>query len=134
MIERLKEENGYSLVEVMVSIVILSIAIIPMVSMFDMGLKTAVLGGNYDKGRALANEKLEEIKALDYSQVQAKYPTPGTSQPPDVGIYKFEVITSYCKPDLSACNEPSGSYIKVDVKVLWDNGNKEFNTTGLKVR
>jgi len=41
-----------------------SIAIIPMVSMFDAGLRAAVLGGNYDQARTLANEKLEEVKAL----------------------------------------------------------------------
>ena len=132
MIKSLKTESGYSLVEVMVSIVILSIAIIPMVSMFDMGLKTAVLGGNYDKGRALANQKLEEIKALDYATARTRYPTSGTSS--NSGIYKTEVKTSYCKPDLSACNESSSSYMKVDVTVSWDNGNKEFSTTGLKVR
>ena len=34
------EESGYSLVEVMASIVLLSIAIIPMVAMFDVGLRT----------------------------------------------------------------------------------------------
>ena len=39
MTERFKSESGYSLVEVMVSIMILAIAIIPMVGMFDLGLK-----------------------------------------------------------------------------------------------
>lgn len=46
---------------------LLSIAIIPMIGMFDAGLRAAVLGSNYDKTRALANEKLEEVKALPYS-------------------------------------------------------------------
>ena len=61
MVDRLKNEAGYSLVEVMVAIFILAVAIIPMVGMFDTGLRAAVLGGNYDRGRALANEKLEEV-------------------------------------------------------------------------
>ena len=58
------DEGGYSLVEVIVSIMILAIAILPMVSMFDAGLRAADEGSNYDTARALANEKLEEIKAL----------------------------------------------------------------------
>jgi prepilin-type N-terminal cleavage/methylation domain-containing protein len=66
MIERLRQSGGYSLVEVMASIVILSIAIIPMVGMFDMGLKSANASGKYDEARALANEKLEQAKSLPY--------------------------------------------------------------------
>ena len=66
MIRRLRDEGGYSLVEVMVSIMILTVAIIPMVGMFDMGLKTATRGGNYDTARAFANKKLEQAKSLPY--------------------------------------------------------------------
>src|SRR5204863_2984077 len=61
--QRFRGEAGYSLVEVMASIVILAIAIIPMVGMLDMGLKTATSGSNYDRARALANTNLEKIKA-----------------------------------------------------------------------
>lgn len=49
--KRLREESGYSLVEVMVSIIILAIAILPMASMFDMGLNSATAGSKYDKAR-----------------------------------------------------------------------------------
>src|ERR671916_1993818 len=66
MVERLRQSGGYSLVEVMASIVILSIAIIPMVGMFDMGLKSATASSKYDEARALANEKLEQAKSLPY--------------------------------------------------------------------
>ena len=72
MIRRLLiEERGYSLVEVMVSIVLLSIAILPMAGMFDMGLKTATTGSNYDKGRTLANLKMEEAKSLPFDSTDA---------------------------------------------------------------
>ena len=60
----LRSESGYSLVEVMVAMMILAVAIIPMVGMFDAGLRAAVAGSNYDGARALANEKLEGIRAL----------------------------------------------------------------------
>lgn len=69
MTRLLKNEAGYSLVEVMVSIMILAIAIIPMVSMFDMGLNAATRGSNYDKARAFANERLERAKTLPYPTV-----------------------------------------------------------------
>jgi prepilin-type N-terminal cleavage/methylation domain-containing protein len=66
----LNMESGYSLVEVMVSIIILTIAILPMVGMFDMGLRSATTGSNYDKARALANLKMEEAKSLPFATVQ----------------------------------------------------------------
>ena len=75
----LKEERGYSLVEVMVAIVVLTIAIVPMVSMFDMGLKLATKGSDYDKARALANLKLEEAKSLPFGDVENNFPETETT-------------------------------------------------------
>jgi prepilin-type N-terminal cleavage/methylation domain-containing protein len=69
--ERLREESGYSLVEVMVSMLILTIAIIPMVGMFDMGLRAATSSGNYDTARTFANKKLEQAKSLPYESSTA---------------------------------------------------------------
>ena len=74
MARRLQNERGYSLVEVMASIVILSVAIIPMVGMFDMGLTTVSRGSNYDKARAFANERLERVKVLSYADARDVFP------------------------------------------------------------
>jgi prepilin-type N-terminal cleavage/methylation domain-containing protein len=72
--KRLREEYGYSLVEVMASITILAIAILPMFTMFDMGLNGATRGSNYDKGRALANKQLEQAQSLSYGTVRTAFP------------------------------------------------------------
>jgi hypothetical protein len=71
----LKNEAGYSLVEVMISIILLAIAIIPMVGLFDMGLNTANTGTKYDRARTLANTKLEQAKMLDYETVRTNFPS-----------------------------------------------------------
>jgi prepilin-type N-terminal cleavage/methylation domain-containing protein len=70
----LREEYGYSLVEVMATIVILAIAILPMFAMFDMGLNGATRGSNYDKARALANKQLEQAQSLSYGTVRTAFP------------------------------------------------------------
>src|SRR3712207_2198551 len=80
---RLREESGYSLVEVMVSIIILAIAIIPMMTMFDMGLQGATTNSNYDKARTLANLKLEQAKNLPFVDVENNFPQAGTPTPYD---------------------------------------------------
>ena len=79
MTKLIKDQAGYSLVEVVVSILLLSIAIIPMVAMFDAGLRASVLGSNYDKARTLANSNLEEVKARSFSDVATLTSCPDTA-------------------------------------------------------
>jgi len=55
----------------MASVIILSIAILPMAGMFDMGLNSATAGSNYDKARTLANLKMEEAKSLPFDSADA---------------------------------------------------------------
>jgi prepilin-type N-terminal cleavage/methylation domain-containing protein len=59
-------ECGYSLVEVMVAIVVLTVAIIPMVGMFDAAIRAANTSGDYDEARTCAVQKLEQVKSLPY--------------------------------------------------------------------
>src|SRR5215218_10058821 len=83
----MRGESGYSLVEVMASIIILALAILPMVGMFDMGLKSATKGSNYDKSRALANLKLEEAKSLPFASLQNDFPVNGSTPDATTGYY-----------------------------------------------
>lgn len=147
--ERIKDQSGYSLVEVMASIVILAIAIIPMVGMFDAGLKAANTSGNYDKARALANSTLEEAKSLPYEEVRDDFPaasaTPGDSgwrsyagpNSADFTGFEYRVDKQYLdRPDPdSAVQSFSDSasddgLIKLTVTVRWDSS-KTYSTTGV---
>ncbi|QIN82964.1 prepilin-type N-terminal cleavage/methylation domain-containing protein [Rubrobacter tropicus] len=137
----LKGESGYSLVEVMVAIMILAVAIIPMVSMFDAGLNAAVAGSNYDQARALANEKLEETKALTLPAALARYPVGSSTDcnpaPPAGSPFASpsggcEVTTQYMRLGPSAV-EPAGyqtNLIQVSVTVDWASGGN-YEVTGL---
>jgi Tfp pilus assembly protein PilV len=79
------DETGSSLVEV--SVVVLALAVVPLAGMLEAGLRAATSSGEYDAARALANEKLEESRALPYSRpggaadsAVERYALPG---PPD---------------------------------------------------
>ncbi len=122
----------------MVAIMLLSIAIIPMVGMFDAGLRAAVLGGNYDTARTFANEKLEETKALSLSDVLAQYPAGSTVScnpaPPSASpITSCKVTTQYMRlgtgSTLEEVNTHKTSMLRVTVNVQWNGGN--FRTVGL---
>jgi hypothetical protein len=137
---RLKNEAGYSLVEVMVSIMLLTIAIIPMVGMFDAGLRAAVLGSNYDEARTLANEKLEEIRTLPYkspdpsgagtaNSVVEKFTPPGPAAETE-GIFTYIVRTKFVDANLAnPGNSPATSQMRVEITVSWDE-DKSYTTIG----
>ncbi len=145
----LRNEVGYSLVEVMVSIMILAIAIIPMVGMFDAGLTAASLGSNYDRARAIAGEELEEIRALPFrlgpyppvdSVVEFYPPVNGPSGGGSVACtapiateFACQVQTTYVRVDSSSvvADSAARSMMEVKVTVTWDGGSKSYTTTGL---
>ncbi len=134
---------------------ILSLAIMPMAGMFDMGLKSAVLGSSYDQARSLANAQLEGAMALPFrkpggspvdSFLERYKPinepaapsglSPGTPVPCDQAPFTCAVTSRYMKEDLSGPPAPSArtSWIEIKVEVTWDNGDKSFTTTGLRTQ
>lgn len=76
--KRFRGESGYSLVEVLAAIVIMTVAILPMIAMFDTGLHSATTGSNYDKSRALANLKMEQAKNMSFDSLGDNFPEPTT--------------------------------------------------------
>jgi prepilin-type N-terminal cleavage/methylation domain-containing protein len=85
--KRLREESGYSLVEVVVAIIILAVAILPMFGMFDMGLNVVTQSSHYDKARTLANLKLEEAKSMPFVDVKDNFPANPSTPDPATGYY-----------------------------------------------
>lgn len=140
MVKRARDASGYSLVEVMAAIVILSIAIIPMVGMLDAGLKASSSAGNYDKARMLANNRLERVQALPYnrpggasdSAVEIYHPAtpvPGTS-----GVFAYTVTTQYWRESGGGLEVVADTSIvrpmmRVTVTVTWD-GSHSYTTRG----
>jgi len=101
MAERIRGESGYSLVEVMVSIMIMTLAILPMITMFDMGFRSVTVGSNYDKARMLANVKLEQAKSLPYETVRTNFPSEAASNkgaPGATGSITSSLVTSAQDP------------------------------------
>jgi hypothetical protein len=122
--------------EVLAAIMLLSIAILPMVGMFDAGLRAAVVGSNYDKARTLANERLEEVRALPYKKpgapadsVVEKYP-PAAPVTGTEGIFAYTVQTKFVNASFSnPSNSPSTPQMRVQVTISWPVNNS-YITTG----
>jgi type II secretory pathway pseudopilin PulG len=125
---RTRRESGYSLVEVMAAIVILTTAIIPMVGMFDAALRAVSTSGDYGVARACAAQKLEQLRSLPYETVSAGLPD-GTCEPSGLSYAFHEEFVS---AELQGIQEDQG-LTRVTVTVSWDGGDS-YATTGIVSR
>lgn len=130
MIKRLRSEAGYSLIEVLAAILLLSLAILPMVSMFDAGLEAASASGNYDKARALASTNLEVVKADPAKANDGDCPVP---EEEPLGDCKVETEGVNVASDSETSKFDSNGDLgltKVRVLVEWDD-DKEYAVAGV---
>lgn len=136
----------------MVAIMLLALAIIPMVNMFDMGLRGATQGSSYDTARAFANAKLEQAKSLSYAQVRDSFPrtgdtTPSPSTPATISTesglpsgFSYSLSKQYlARPGTPTTStsvnlNPGGTtdtgIIEMTVTVRWGSNNS-YSTTGV---
>ena len=154
MIKRLGDESGYSLVEVMASIIILAVAIIPMVAMFDIGLRTATAGSNYDKARVLAKKQQEQAQSLSYGTVKTSFPAAAPCtftasglcessnlQDPEFSTFRYTVRKQFVQLNPAGTtfvNTASDrGMMRITVLIRWGGASldeNEYTTAGLKVR
>jgi prepilin-type N-terminal cleavage/methylation domain-containing protein len=113
-----KSTAGYSLVEVMVAMVVLTVAVVPMVGMFDAAIGAADASADYDKARTCAVQKLEHLKSLPYEAVEGGLPG-GVCDPSGFG---YTIIAQPIGTDLGEGSGEEGLTM-VTVTVDWDGGN-----------
>ena len=125
---RTEKESGYSLVEVLVAIIILTVAIIPMVGMLDAALQAVSTSGDYGVARACAGQKLEQVRSLPYETVSSGLPD-GTCEPSGFG---YEIHEEFVNAELQEIEGDQG-LTRVTVTVSWD-GDDSYATTGVVSR
>lgn len=115
------------MIEVTVAIVVLTLAIVPMVGMFDTALHAARASGEYDVARMCAVQRLEQAKSLPYETVEAGLPD-GSCGPSG---FVYEVDSEPVGPDLGAAS--GEGLTMVTVRVGWDGGNS-YEVSGVVSR
>ena len=122
------DESGYSLVEVTVAIVVLTVAVVPMVGMFEGAIRSANASGDYDRARACAVQKLEQVKSLPYETVETGLPG-GVCEPSGFG---YTIATQSIDTDLGDGSGEEGLSM-ITVTVDWDGGNS-YGVSGVVSR
>ncbi len=121
-------ESGYSLVEVTVAIVVLTVAVVPMVGMFEGAIRSANASGDYDRARACAVQKLEQVKSLPYETVETGLPG-GVCAPSGFG---YTIATQSIDTDLGDGSGEEGLSM-ITVTVDWGGGNS-YGVSGVVSR
>ncbi|MFZ5688133.1 MAG: type IV pilus modification PilV family protein [Bacillota bacterium] len=83
----IKNEQGLTLVEVLVAIIIIGVALVPVMSMFATGLFTYSKAGTDTLAVNLAQGILEEVMALPYDSVVSRPTADYTGQ-----SYQYEIV------------------------------------------
>lgn len=126
-IRRIAQEPGYSLVEVMVAMIVLTIAIVPMVGMFDAAIRSANAGGEYDEARTCAVQKLEQAKSLPYETVEDGLQG-GICEPSD---FAYEINT---RPVSTALGDGSGDEGLTMITVTVAGSGASYSISGIVSR
>jgi prepilin-type N-terminal cleavage/methylation domain-containing protein len=123
-----KSAAGYSLVEVMVAMVVLTVAVVPMVGMFDAAIGAADASADYDKARTCAVQKLEHLKSLPFEAVEGGLQG-GVC---DSSGFRYTIATESIDTDLGDGSGEEGLTM-VTVTVDWD-GEDSYVVSGVVSR
>jgi prepilin-type N-terminal cleavage/methylation domain-containing protein len=123
-----KSAAGYSLVEVMVAMVVLTVAVVPMVGMFDAAIGAADASADYDKARTCAVQELEHLKSLPYEAVEGGLQG-GVC---DSSGFRYTIATESIDTDLGDGSGEEGLTM-VTVTVDWD-GEDSYVVSGVVSR
>jgi type IV pilus assembly protein PilV len=116
-------DNGFTLIEVLIAIVILSVGLLGMASLTVGIIKGNSFSGDLTTATTLAQDKMEDLRrkaSNDYSSVVSET----KADHPDDDKYKREVSVTD--------NSPATDMKTVSVKVYWGGASKEGHHVELK--
>lgn len=122
----LKETNkqGFTLVETLVSIMIMAISLAIILQLFSGGLNAGRVSEGYTRGIFYAQEKMEEIlleKKLSNVTLSGEFQD-GYSW---TAIIEYQGVGEEFEPSEDVLQKPALDLFKVSVDVKWQDGNKE---------
>ena len=112
------DERGYTLLEVVVAISILTIGLLAVVSMMGMSIRGSTAAGNRAEAITWAQDKLEDFMALPYGDVASSVLWED--------VYRIESTVG------SVSGVPSVKHITVKVEWSGPGGVKQVELTGVK--
>ena len=136
--ELLKQRKGLSLIEIIVAFTILAVAFIGLVQAFPFGLSVNKEAENTSEASYLAQDKIEELVSLGYSNVNVGTIEAKHRLADDLNNYLYnyqrQTVVSYVDGDLNESGGDQGMK-KISVTVYYTNAvsktEKNYNVSTL---
>lgn len=109
---RMKDQKGFTLLEVMISVIILSVALLALAGLQIISIRGNSFGGTMTEAVTLARDKIEDLKRDDWDNVET-----GEDNPVIRGINYTRNWTV----------QGAGQTKEVTVTVSWDGGNHQIS-------
>jgi prepilin-type N-terminal cleavage/methylation domain-containing protein len=111
---RVKDQKGFTLLEVMISIVILSVALLALAGLQIISIRGNSFGGTMTEAVTLARDKIEDLKKDDWSSVA-------------MGNFADTPVVRGINYARNWAVQMVGQTKEVIVTVSWDNGNHQVS-------
>ncbi len=116
---QISQIEGFTLIELIIAIFILSVGISAVLIMFPLGIQTVKSSEMVTTAAQLGQEKIEEISSKQYEEISIGTTTEA-SLPSPFNTYKREVKTNYVDPILNLQETSTDEGIKkIEVTVFW---------------
>jgi prepilin-type N-terminal cleavage/methylation domain-containing protein len=109
---RPKNQKGFTLLEVLISIIILSVALLALAGLQIISIRGNAFGGTMTEAITLARDKIEDLKRDDWDNVATD---------DDVQVVRG---INYAR---NWVVQTAGQTKEVTVTVIWDNGNHQIS-------
>lgn len=111
---RLKNQKGFTLMEVMIAVIILSVALLALAGLQIVSIRGNAFGGTMTEAITLARDKIEDLKRDDWDNVV-------------VGNHYDDQVVRGITYVRNWRVETDGRTKKVTIDVSWDNGNHQIS-------
>jgi prepilin-type N-terminal cleavage/methylation domain-containing protein len=99
---RLRAEDGFGLVELVIAMAVLAIALLALVAAFSSGALTLQRAGQTSTASALANQQMELYRGLKYDSIRLD----SGSIPPSGDVYRLDSAYNLVQVTSPACPGP----------------------------
>jgi prepilin-type N-terminal cleavage/methylation domain-containing protein len=118
-LKTVSDQRGFTLIELIAAVTILAIVIAPSLGLFSASFKNNRVAKEKTMAVALAQSKLEELKAMHYHELSALVETPVEEIP-------VEAQSQYSRCTDILQREPK--LLEINVTVYWAGGEVSFST------
>lgn len=128
LLKPIVESKGFTLIETLVAVMILSISLVVVMQLFSGGLKSNKISNDYSYGIFHAREKMEELLLTEEL-------LPGSFSGEFDDGYRWHTMAEIIGEDDEVSGKMPVSMMRIDVDISWQVGNREkhykLSTTAL---